>query len=143
MSVQRFSADTIAGPSTSNSYQQQHAPQSGQVYHDFNSMSSSMTETNTMMNNCEQHLQGRTTGTPIAKNALSMSSNNNNFHDYNNATSQAAAVHHPVYNTTSAQDLFIQFHEALALEPKYQPNLFLPQQSNVSHTFTTLLLLIY
>jgi len=139
MSVQRFSADTIAGPSTSNGYQQ-HASQSGQVYHrrdvnDFNSMSSSMTETNALMNNCQQHHQGRhmEIGTPDANNASSMSSNNNNFHDYNNATSQAAA--HPHYNTTSAQDLFIQFHEALALEPKYQPNLFLPQQSNVSHIF--------
>ncbi|CAG9801077.1 unnamed protein product [Chironomus riparius] len=137
MSVQRFSADTIVGPSTSNGYQ--HALQSGQVYHrrdvnDFNSMSSGMTETNALMNNCQQHHQGRhmEIGTPDANNASSMSSNNNNFHDYNNATSQAAAIQQPPpqYNTTSAQHLFIQFHEALALEPKYQPNLFLPQQSN-------------
>lgn len=30
------------------------------------------------------------------------------------------------------QDLFAKLHESLSLEPKYQPNLFLPQQSNVS-----------
>lgn len=138
MSV-RFSADTIAVASTSSTTGNGFAAQSGQVYSrrnvvDNNSMSSNIAETQALMNNCQQH-QGRhmEPGTPDAKNASSMSSdyninNNNNLHHEYNATSQAAAPH---YNhTASAQDLFIQFHEALALEPKYQPNLFLPQQSN-------------
>lgn len=138
MSVQRFSADTIVGPSTSSSGYQQLSGQIQYHHRDFNSMSSGMTETNALMSNCQQHHQGRhmEIGTPDANNASSMSSNNNNFHDYNNATSQAAALPPPPppqYTTTSAQDLFLQFNEALALEPKYQPNLFLPQQSNVSH----------
>lgn len=134
MSV-RFSADTIAVASTSSS--NGYTAQSGQVYSrrnvvDINSMSSNIAETQALMNNCQQH-QGRhmEPGTPDAS-ASSMSSdyniNNNNLHHEYNATSQAAAPHYN--NTASAQDLFIQFHEALALEPKYQPNLFLPQQSN-------------
>lgn len=135
MSV-RFSADTIAVASTSSS-NNGYTAQSGQVYSrrnvvDINSMSSNIAETQALMNNCQQH-QGRhmEPGTPDAS-ASSMSSdyniNNNNLHHEYNATSQAAAPHYN--NTASAQDLFIQFHEALALEPKYQPNLFLPQQSN-------------
>lgn len=140
MSV-RFSADTIVA-STSNGY----SSQSGQVYvrgnvvDSSNSMSSNIGETQALMNNCQQDHQGRhmEPRTPdVNCNASSMSSdynninNNNNLHEYNNkATSQAA----PLYTNTqaSAQHLFIQFHEALALEPKYQPSLFLPQQSNVS-----------
>lgn len=141
MSV-RFTAENtfVAPPTTtsSNSY----LSQSRQVYHhkrrnidddDDSSMSSNIAETRALMNNNHQgrHLEP---GTPDANTASSMSSdiNNNNNNNYNiNATSQAA----PFYNNvtaTSTQDLFIQFHEALALEPKYQPNLFLPQQSNVS-----------
>lgn len=124
MSV-RFSADTIVA-ATSNGY----SMQSGQVYDrrnvdDINSMSSNMAETQALMIKSQQD-QGRhmePSGTPDA-NASSMSSNYSNNNNNNNmATSQSA----PLY---SAQDLFIQFHEALALEPKYQPNLFLPQQSN-------------
>lgn len=80
----------------------------------------------------QQHHQGRL-GTPDANTTASyMSSDfNNNQHQlleqqHLNSTSQSAAF------GTNAQDLFSQLHEALALEPKYQPNLFLPLQSNVS-----------
>jgi cyclin G2 len=40
---------------------------------------------------------------------------------------------HPTSNeqpTLSAEELFTKLHEALSLEPKYQPNLYLPQESH-------------
>lgn len=83
----------------------------------------------------QHHHQGRL-GTPDANNTASyMSSDfNNNNHQkeqqkqpqHLNSTSQTSAF------GPNTQDLFAQLHEALALEPKYQPNLFLPLQSNVS-----------
>jgi hypothetical protein len=39
------------------------------------------------------------------------------------------------------QHLFSKLHESLSLEPKYQPNLFLPQESNVSISSTLYLYL--
>lgn len=88
-------------------------------------------ETQALMDT-QQHHQGRL-GTPDANNTASyMSSDfNNNKHQkeqqqHLNTTSQTSAF------GPNTQDLFAQLHEALALEPKYQPNLFLPLQSNVS-----------
>lgn len=34
--------------------------------------------------------------------------------------------------TLSAEELFTKLHEALSLEPKFQPSLYLPQDSQVS-----------
>lgn len=74
-----------------------------------------------------QHPQQGRLGTPDAvqsKASYNMSSDFKNTQDQN--TSQMANF------GNNAQDLFVQLSEALALEPKYQPNLFLPLQSNVS-----------
>lgn len=125
MSV-RFSADSIvASTSTNIATTQQAALMNGQS--NFNSMSSKM-ETQALMDTRQQHL-GRL-GTPDANNASYMSSdfnkNQQQQEQHLNSTSQTAPF------GTNAQDLFSQLHEALALEPKYQPNLFLPLQSNVS-----------
>jgi hypothetical protein len=132
MSV-RFSADSIVAPSSINNARTQHtAMMNGQS--NFNSVSSKM-ETQSLMDT-QQH-QGLL-GTPDANNASYMSSDYQNNHQQHqeeqhlnkpNITSAAAAF------VPSAQDLFSQLHEALALEPKYQPNLFLPLQSNVSLCF--------
>jgi hypothetical protein len=129
MSV-RFSADSIVAPSSINTARTQHtAMMNGQS--NFNSMSSKM-ETHSLMDT-QQH-QGRL-GTPDANNASYMSS------DYQNNNQQQQEQHLNKTNITSPpaaafapspQDLFSQLHEALALEPKYQPSLFLPLQSNVS-----------
>lgn len=130
MSV-RFSADSIVAPSSTNIAGTNNAHQStlmnGQS--NFNSVSSKM-ETQALMDT-DQHHQGRL-GTPDANNASYMSSGFNNNQQQQqqeqhlNSTSQSATL------GTSTQDLFAQLHEALALEPKYQPSLFLPLQSNVS-----------
>lgn len=103
---------------------------------DYNSMDSNHAVTQALMDN--QHHQGRL-GTPDANNASYMSS------DYNNNNNQQQQHEHPMKASSSspaallsgisAQDLFAQLHEALALEPKYQPSLFLPQQSNVSFKY--------
>lgn len=78
-----------------------------------------------------QHQQGRL-GTPDAKYQASYMSSDFKNKQQEQTTSQMAAF------DTNAQDLFAKLSEALALEPKYQPNLFLPLQSNVSHRrFTT------
>lgn len=37
--------------------------------------------------------------------------------------------------TLSTEELFEKLHEALSLEPKFQPSLYLPQDSQVSITF--------
>lgn len=90
-----------------------------------------MEETDRALMDTQQHHQGRL-GTPDANNTASyMSSDFNKIQQeqhqkHLNSTSQTTV------NGFNAQDLFAQLHEALALEPKYQPNLFLPLQSNVS-----------
>jgi hypothetical protein len=101
---------------------------------DYNSMSK--VETQTLMDNRRyQHhheQKGTRQGTPDANNSYaSMSSdsiNNSNINSVNNNQEQ----HVTSSNASQAASLFSQLQEALALEPKYQPNLFLPQQSNVS-----------
>lgn len=126
MSV-HFSADSIVDPSSINTHHT--AQMNGQS--NFNSMSSKMEETDRALMDTQQHHQGRL-GTPDANNTASyMSSDFNKIQQeqhqkHLNSTSQTTA------NGFNAQDLFAQLHEALALEPKYQPNLFLPLQSNVS-----------
>jgi hypothetical protein len=132
MSVHFPIADTIVA-STSSSCNALMST-SGQDFHhtdDINSMSNRVPTQALMMSSNSQDHQGGLYGTPDA-NASSMSSNHNNFKQEN--TSRTAHLPHGL----SAQDLFAQLHEALALEPKYQPSLFLPQQSNVS-----LILLFY
>ena len=72
----------------------------------------------------QHHQQGRL-GTPDAlKQASFMSS------DYKKTQEQTASQMVDFGN--NAADLFVKLSEALAFEPKYQPNLFLPLQSNVS-----------
>lgn len=127
----RFSADSIDAPSsstnTAKNSQQTAKMMNGQS--NFNSMSSKM-ETQALMDN--QH-QGIRHGTPDANNTASFMSsdfnNNQQLEQHLNKTSHTAAI------GPRAEDLFSQLHEALALEPKYQPNLFLPLQSNVSFAF--------
>lgn len=110
---------------------------------DYSSMSNKLVATQALMDNRRyQHHQEQqdSQGTPdaniYASNMSSDSINNSNINNNqeqqlhvntSNNTSQAVSLCGP-----SAQDLFSHLHEALALEPKYQPNLFLPQQSNVS-----------
>lgn len=130
MSV-RFSADSIVAPSSIKLAHNSLQPATMNGQSNFNSMSSKM---DTALMDIQRHHQGRL-GTPDANNTASyMSSDfNNNIqqqqeqHLNNNNNTSQAAVSGP-----SPQDLFAQLHEALALEPKYQPNLFLPLQSNVS-----------
>lgn len=45
----------------------------------------------------------------------------------------------PTLYGASTEDLFSKLHETLALEPKYQPNLFLSPQSNVSYEFINII----
>lgn len=77
----------------------------------------------TQMDQGQMH--GGRFGTPDVDQDMMMSSatsvSNNNYLIQDTA---AAAI------IPAQQDLFSKLHEALALEPKYQPNLFLPQQSN-------------
>jgi hypothetical protein len=56
---------------------------------------------------------------------LIASSNTNNNHLYQ----QQVRANEPVHST---EELFTKLQEALSLEPKYQPNLYLPQDSQVS-----------
>lgn len=142
MSV-NFFADTIAA-TNANSNQLVASGHQLEKHHSFNSMSNKAVETQALLDKSRyQHHQqkmGSTglVGTPDANTyASSMSSdsiNNNNqeqqhFASSSSITTQAMAVDCGF----NVQDLFSQLHEALALEPKYQPNLFLPQQSNVSY----------
>lgn len=127
MSV-RFSADSIVAPSSTNIAKTQQAAALMNGQSNFNSMCSKM-ETQALMDT--QHQGGL--GTPDANITASyMSSDfksNQQHHKeqhLNNNTSQTGD-----FGTTAA-DLFSQLQIALALEPKYQPSLFLPLQSNVS-----------
>lgn len=132
MSV-RFSADSIVHPSSTksgNTTLPTATMNFGQS--SFNSMSSNV-ETQALMDT-QHHHQGRL-GTPDANNTASYMSS-----DYNNNIQQQQQEHlkstsQPASVGASALDLFAHLHEALALEPKYQPNLFLPLQSNVSSSF--------
>jgi hypothetical protein len=169
MSVRFRSVDTNVAKSTKSPVSMSNdsfLQLSGQHYHmdsnmednvdDFNSMSSdAKATTQALMNSDQQHhhqMGWLKIGTPDALNASCLSSdysitnnnnnnfnnnnnvNNNNINNINNASSQTAPQLNP-----SAQDLFSKLNEALALEPKYQPNLFLPQQSNVSIIFPSYL----
>ena len=83
-----------------------------------------------------QYQQGSTgLGTPDA-NTYASSMSSNSINNNNNQEQQQFASSSSITSASTCglnvQDLFSQLHEALALEPKYQPNLFLPQQSNVS-----------
>lgn len=121
---------------------------------DYNSMSNKLVATQALMDSSRyqhhQEEQGSSQGTPdaniYASNMSSDSINNSNINNNqeqllhvntSNNTSQAVSLCGP-----SAQDLFSHLHEALALEPKYQPNLFLPQQSNVSALLNSILISI-
>lgn len=79
-------------------------------------------------------------GTPDAEyQASNMSSDFKNSNINNNQQQQQQAFGESV----NMQDMFTQLSESLALEPKYQPNLFLPQQSNVSWTWNLFLILCF
>lgn len=84
----------------------------------------------------QHHHQGRL-GTPDANNTASyMSSDYNNNNQQQQQQEHLKSTSQPATVGASALDLFAHLHEALALEPKYQPNLFLPLQSNVSSLFS-------
>jgi hypothetical protein len=109
----RFSADSIVVPSTHN--------KTAQMMYGQNSINSNSSET--PMDT--QHPQQGRLGTPDAINqqASYMSS------EFKKSQEQTASQ---MADYGNAQDLFVKLSEALALEPKFQPNLFLPLQSNVS-----------
>lgn len=134
MSV-RFSADSIVHPSSSKGGNTTPATATmnfGQS--NFNSMSSNV-ETQALMDT-QHHHQGRL-GTPDANNTASyMSSDYNNNQQQQQQQEHLKSTSQPASVGASALDLFAHLHEALALEPKYQPNLFLPLQSNVSLLFS-------
>lgn len=72
--------------------------------------------------------QGRPDGTPDAVDQASQMSSD--FKNSNNSNNQQPME---VFGEeVNVQDMFTQLSESLALEPKYQPNLFLPLHSNVS-----------
>lgn len=76
----------------------------------------------------QQHqVMGRPNGTPDAVDQASQMSSD--FMNPNNQQQQPMEVFGEEVNV---QDMFTQLSESLALEPKYQPSLFLPLQSNVS-----------
>lgn len=155
MSVNLAFADTIAASnhSTHSTFASGQEEESNR--NNFNSMSNKTVETeHALMEKryrYQHHYQQGSTGlvgTPDANTyASSMSSNsikNNNNQDQqqhfaSSSTSQASASDCGL----NVQDLFSQLHEALALEPKYQPNLFLPQQSNVSLSLIKILFLFH
>lgn len=123
MSV-RF-ADSIDAPSNSTynaKNPQQTVKMIGQSH--FNSMCSKM-ESQALMDT-QQHHQGRL-GTPDANETASYMSSDFNNNQQEQQTSHTASI------GASPHDLFAQLNEFLALEPKYQPNLFLPLQSNVRY----------
>lgn len=143
MSV-NFFTDTIAAATTNITAKVASGHEKFQS-NDYNSMSKLVATQALMDNRRYQHHQEQqgSQGTPdaniYASNMSSDSINNSNINNNqeqqqhvntSNNTSQAVSLCGP-----SAQDLFSHLHEALALEPKYQPNLFLPQQSNVSVYF--------
>lgn len=72
------------------------------------------------------HQPGRPDGTPDAVDQASQMSS-----DFTNPNNQQQPME--VFGEeVNVQDMFTQLSESLALEPKYQPSLFLPLQSNVS-----------
>lgn len=117
---------------------------------DYNSMSNKSVATQALMDTSgyqhHQEQKGRQ-GTPdantYASNMSSDSINNNNISNNQDQHQQQVNTSKMANNNLSAQDLFSHLHEALALEPKYQPNLFLPQQSNVSNQATYMLPLFF
>ena len=132
---ENFFADTIA----SNLNQQHSIVASGQEenirFNDCNSMSNEIR----LMENHHSYQKGRTgLGTPDANitYASTMSSdsinNNKNIQEQHLSGGSSTSQESTRDYGFNVQDLFSQLHEALALEPKYQPNLFLPQQSNVN-----------
>lgn len=131
MSV-RFSADSIVAPSSTNIAKTQQAAALMNGQSNFNSMCSKM-ETQALMDT-QQHQGGL--GTPDANITASYMSS-----DFKSNQQQQQKEQHLNNNNntsqngdfgTTAADLFSQLQIALALEPKYQPSLFLPLQSNVS-----------
>lgn len=135
MSV-RFSADSIVHPSSTKSGNAMHPT----AMMDFGQSSmSSNVEAQALMDT-QHHHQGRL-GTPDANNTASyMSSDYNNNNQQQQQQEHLKSTSQPATVGASALDLFAHLHEALALEPKYQPNLFLPLQSNVSSLFSFFLL---
>jgi hypothetical protein len=129
----RFSADSIGAPLTqdtstfitTNNNHHQDGEMSVESTSMVNSNCSKM-ETQSLMDITSM---GRPTGTPDAVDQASyMSSDFTNSNINNNKNQQQQAFGESV----NMQDMFAQLSESLALEPKYQPNLFLPLQSNVS-----------
>jgi hypothetical protein len=129
MSV-HFTADSIVAPSNPHHLTAQMNGQSC-----INSSSSRM-ETQTLMDTTNQHHQGRL-GTPGMQYQASYMSSDFKNKQQEQHTSQTASF------GDNAQDLFAKLSEALALEPKYQPNLFLPLQSNVSIFYCFLKVLFF
>lgn len=143
MSV-NFFADTIAASSNHSTHSTFASGQEENNNYVVNSMSNKIVETeNAPMEKryrYQHHYQQGSTGlgTPDA-NTYASTMSSNSIKSNNNQEQQHFASSSSITSQASANDcgfnvqvLFSQLHEALALEPKYQPNLFLPQQSNVS-----------
>jgi hypothetical protein len=139
MSV-RFSADSIGAPltqgtstfiTTTSNYHHQDGDMSVDSTSMVNSNCSKM-ETQSLMYTTSSTQGRQPFGTPDAVDQAShMSSDFNNSNINKNINQQ----HQQAFGESgNMQDMFTQLSESLALEPKYQPNLFLPQQSNVSFT---------
>lgn len=142
----RFSADSIGAPRltqgtstfiTTNSNHHQDGEMSVDSTSMVNSNCSKM-ETQSLMDITST--QGRPFGTPDADDQAShMSSDFTNSNINNNIKQQQQQT---FGESVNMQDMFTQLSESLALEPKYQPNLFLPLQSNVSLNLKSFLELV-
>lgn len=85
------------------------------------------TDNNNMLD-AHRIIEGRLT-TPDAEKMDQSSSSSSLHNNNNNQHPTSIIIEEP---TLSAEELFTKLHEALSLEPKFQANLFLPQDSQVS-----------
>lgn len=140
MSSNNFFANTIVNTQIKiNDSTHPVAPgQENLVKEDHNSMSNKQVETQALMDNRQYHQEhkGRLR-TPDANTYASILSSNsiNLINNQEQHVTTSTSNTSQMVSNVSVQDIFSQLHEALALEPKYQPQLFLPPQSNVSEFF--------
>jgi cyclin G2 len=96
---------------------------------------------NAMLHANAQRISLERLGTPDAAEIVCMESQeddhqNNNLEGASAIMSSPNKNHHlPQAPALSFDQLLAKLSELIALEPKYQPNLYLPQQSNVSSPF--------
>lgn len=78
-----------------------------------------------------EHLSLPTSSSPSPSSSSSSSASSSN------GSSSSQQQQHPNQQepTLSPEEFFTKLHEALSLEPKFQPSLYLPQESQVSHFY--------